>query len=169
MTVEERLARVEARLDINQLEAEYARTWDTCDADAWASCFTADGSFEMCGFGERRPRRFCGHLELAEFCRATTDRYEGIHLINPGAVDITGDTATGWVHFSYFDRDRTDPTVPVRQVAGVYSVLYVHTAAGWRMRRRREQAVLAEGTFHGFPEAKHMWQPAPVGADWATA
>ncbi|HEV8296114.1 MAG TPA: nuclear transport factor 2 family protein [Acidimicrobiales bacterium] len=147
----------DARLQIQWLEAEYARTWDTGDAEGWADCFVPTGAFEMCSYGTRRARRFSGHDELVAFCRTTTDRYEGIHLINPAAVTLDGERATGWVHFSYHDRDRLDPAVPPRHVVGVYAVQYVRTSAGWRMERRREQAVMADGTFFGVPTAARMW------------
>src|SRR5947209_3027249 len=49
MTLEQRVHALEARLDILQLEAVYARTWDTADAPRWAGVFTADGAFVLIG------------------------------------------------------------------------------------------------------------------------
>jgi hypothetical protein len=153
------------RLAILQLEAEYARTWDAQDAEGWAACFTHDGAFEMGSVPGGLPAlRFAGRAELTEFCRLGSGRYEGIHLLS--APSLTFDRAPGqdaarawgWVHFSYFDRDRT--TDAVRQVVGVYAVTYVLSDdGGWRMGLRREQAVMSEHGFHGFPTADRMWAP----------
>jgi hypothetical protein len=153
------------RLAILQLEAEYARTWDSQDADGWAACFTEDGAFEMGSVPGGLPAmRFAGRAELTEFCRLGSGRYEGIHLLS--APSLTFDStsnggsprAWGWVHFSYHDRDRK--TDVVRQVVGVYAVTYVRGDDGaWRMALRREQAVMSEHGFHGFPTADRMWAP----------
>jgi hypothetical protein len=146
------------RLALLQLEAEYARTWDTQDASGWAACFTDDGAFEMGSVGDAAAvMRFSGTAELTEFCRRGSGRYEGIHLLSAPALTFDEGTprAWGWVHFSYFDRDRK--TGAVRQVVGVYAVTYARTDAGWRMARRREQAVMTDGAFHGFPDPDRMW------------
>ena len=146
---------VGTRVDLLQLEAEYARTWDTQDARGWAGCFTSDGAFEMGSTANGPSMRFAGADELEAFCRLGSGRYEGIHLLSPPHLTIDGDTARGWVHFSYFDRDRK--TEQVRQVVGVYAVSYARSEAGWKMALRREQAVYSAGTFHGFPSEARMW------------
>ena len=149
------------RLAILQLEAEYARTWDSQDADGWAACFTEDGAFEMGSVPEGMPpMRFAGRAELTEFCRRGSGRYEGIHLLS--APSLTFDDGAprvwGWVHFAYHDRDRK--TQAVRHVVGGYAVTYERGHDGaWRMALRREQAVMNEAGFHGFPTADRMWAP----------
>jgi hypothetical protein len=154
------------RLAISQLEAEYARTWDSQDADGWAACFTDDGAFEMGSVPGGLPAmRFAGRAELTEFCRVGSGRYEGIHLLSAPSLtfegsddDGGGSRAWGWVHFSYYDRDRK--TDAVRHVVGVYAVTYARGGDGaWRMALRREQAVMSEHGFHGFPTADRMWAP----------
>ena len=155
------------RLAILQLEAEYARTWDSQDADGWAACFTADGAFEMGSTPGGLPAlRFAGTAELTEFCRFGSGRYEGIHLLSApsltfdreehGDADGRASRVWGWVHFSYHDRDRK--TQALRHVVGVYAVTYARGDDGaWRMAVRREQAVVNEAGFHGFPTADRMW------------
>jgi len=145
------------RLAILQLEAEYARTWDLRDAPGWAACFTADGTFELGSIGPKPALRFEGTAGLAEFCRRATGRYDGIHLLSPPSLTLEGDTARGWVHFQYFDRDRK--TGARRQVVGVYAVTYRRTREGWRMHLRREQAVIEDDVFAGFPTDDQMWGP----------
>ena len=155
------------RLAILQLEAEYARTWDSQDADGWAACFTDDGAFEMGTVPDGLPAmRFAGRAELTEFCRRGSGRYEGIHLLSAPSLtfdrNADGDAARawGWIHFSYYDRDRK--TGAVRHVVGVYAVTYAREQeddGAWRMELRREQAIMSGGAFHGFPSADRMWSP----------
>jgi len=150
------------RLAILQLEAEYARTWDSQDSDGWAACFTDDGAFEMGSTPGGMPAmRFAGRAELTEFCRRGSGRYEGIHLLSGPSLTFDAEDesrAWGWVHFSYHDRDRK--TEAVRHVVGVYAVTYTRADDGvWRMALRREQAVMNEAGFHGFPTADRMWAP----------
>lgn len=144
------------RLAILQLEARYARTWDTQDAHGWAACFTDDGAFEMGSAGAGPAFRAAGREALAEFCRRGSGRFEGIHLLSAPDLDFgPPGTARGWVHFQYLDRDRK--TGARRQVAGVYAVTYRRTGEGWRMAVRREQAVMSGGQWHGFPAPEQMW------------
>ena len=153
------------RLAILQLEAEYARAWDSQDADGWAACFTENGAFEMGTVPGGLPAtRFAGRAELTEFCRRGSGRYEGIHLLSAPSLtferrdDGDASRAWAWVHFSYYDRDRK--TDAVRHVVGVYAVTYARDGDGaWRMALRREQAVMSEHGFHGFPSADRMWSP----------
>ena len=163
--VDEVVDQVADRLAILQLEAEYARTWDSQDADGWAACFTDDGVFEMGSVPDGMPAmRVAGRAELTEFCRRGSGRYDGIHLLSAPSLtfdadrDSTASRVWGWVHFSYHDRDRK--TQAVRHVVGVYAVTYVRGSdLVWRMALRREQAVMNETGFHGFPSADRMWAP----------
>jgi SnoaL-like domain len=151
-----------SRLAILQLEAEYARTWDSKDAAGWAACFTDEGAFEMSAVPGGMPAmRFAGRSELEQFCSMGTSIYEGIHLLSPPDLTIVGDRARGWVHFSYFDRNVS--TEEVRHVVGVYAVTYLCTDAGWKMELRHEQAVftrvITHGAFHGFPHPSELQHP----------
>jgi SnoaL-like domain len=151
-----------SRLAILQLEAEYARTWDSKDAAGWAACFTDDGAFEMSAVPGGLPAmRFAGRSELEQFCSMGTSVYEGIHLLSAPDLTITGHNARGWVHFSYFDRNLK--TEEVRHVVGVYAVTYLRTDEGWKMALRHEQAVLTrvitDGAFYGFPDPRDLLGP----------
>ena len=55
--------------DIRALVASYAFALDLGDADAFADCFTDDGSFEIAALPEGQPlaRRFEGRDALKEF------------------------------------------------------------------------------------------------------
>lgn len=139
---------VEAHLALLNLEGEYARTWDTGDAEGWASLFTADGVFEMAAAGQMPAARFEGRGALADFCRTINESYEGIHLIHTPSLSIEPLHARGWVHFEYRARHQGE----LLHVCGVYQVLYQKTSEGWRIRQRYEQAVQRDGEFYGIPK-----------------
>ena len=145
------------RLEILQLEADYARTWDCRDADGWAALFTEDGAFELGSFGDAPSYRFAGRERLARFCRRVSARQEGIHLLSAPSLRFDGDTAFGWVHFQYLDQHRE--TGDRRHAIGVYAVTYVRTGDGWRMQLRREQPVVLSDRFGEFPTPERMWDP----------
>jgi ketosteroid isomerase-like protein len=146
------------RLAILQLEADYARTWDSRDAAGWAGLFTEDGAFELAGFDGDPSYRFEGRERLTRFCLKVSARQEGIHLLAAPSLTFDGATARGWVHFQYFDRNRE--TDARRQVLGVYAVTYVRAGDGsWRMRLRREQPVAIDDRFADFPSPARMWDP----------
>lgn len=146
MTILER----EARLEILNLEGEYARTWDTADADGWASLFTEDGVFEMLAVGDTPGSRHQGREALAAFCRAINESYEGLHLIHVPSLSIADSDARGWIHFEFLARHG----VELIRLAGVYQVLYRLTTEGWRIGHRLEQAVQqGSNTFHSVPKS----------------
>jgi len=146
------------RLAILQLEADYARTWDTRDATGWADLFTEDGAFELGGMADDPSYRFEGRERLTRFCERVSSRQEGIHLLSAPSLSFDGDTARGWVHFQYFDRNHE--TGERRHVIGVYAVTYARGDDGrWRMRLRREQPVVVSDRFGSFPTPARMWDP----------
>jgi ketosteroid isomerase-like protein len=146
------------RLAILRLEADYARTWDCRDAAGWAALFTEDGAFELGGLGDDPSYRFEGRARLERFCAKVSGRQAGIHLLATPSLTLDGDTARGWVHFQYFDRNHE--TGERRHVVGVYAVTYVRGDDGtWRMCLRREQPVVLDDRFGDFPTPARMWDP----------
>lgn len=149
MTVDDdihaRLAELEARLAIIDLEGTYARTWDTADAAGWANCFTPDGAFVLLAVGVRPEKRIAGHAALAAFCVSVNQVHTGMHLMHLPQLRVDGATATGRVHFEFKSVVRVDPKATTHHVTlGWYDVTYVRTEAGWRMQERREQGVASE-------------------------
>lgn len=140
--------RIEAHLALLNLEGEYARTWDTGDAEGWASLFTADGIFEMAAAGQMPAARIEGSDALADFCRTTNESYEGIHLIHTPSLEIEPLQARGWLHFEFRARHEGE----LLHVCGVYQVLYRKTSEGWRIHHRYERAVQRDDEFYGIPK-----------------
>jgi hypothetical protein len=142
MSLEERVATLEATLALMTLEAEYARSWDTADADGWAEVFTPDGVFELVGTADRPTRCYEGRDALKEFCQVFNRLWTGLHLMHLPQIMVDGETASSRVHFEWTAVSRRDPNRTVqRRVHGYYEVRYRHTAAGWRMLRRVEHGV----------------------------
>ena len=95
VALEQRLAAAEARLEIYDLEAEYARAWDAGDSKAWAALFVSDGVFQMAGVG-LQPERICtGTLELETFCVEVSAFYRWLHFIHLPRVRIAEDREDG--------------------------------------------------------------------------
>jgi hypothetical protein len=145
------------RLAIIDLEARYARTFDSCDPEGWAACFTPDGALEMSGVGGHRSRRIEGRAALADFCRHFNARYDSIHMPHLPELTIDGDTARGWVHWQYFDANRE--TGERRHVVGVYAVTYHRLDEGWRFHVKRERVFSSDEMFAGYPSTNVMWSP----------
>ena len=149
MSLEERVAKLEAMLSLMTLEAEYARSWDTGDADGWADVFTEDGAFELAGSGDRPTRSYEGRAALRDFCETFNAQWTGLHLMHVPQIAVEGDTATGRVHFEWTAVSRRDPNRTMQaRVFGYYLITYRNTPVGWRMLRRVEHgAGRAESRF----------------------
>jgi len=133
------------RLSILSLEGEYARRWDTQDAEGWAALFSDRGVFRTIGVGKLASLRFEGHAELSAFCRETNAQFEGIHLIHTPSVQVAGDEARSWSHFEFQSSRVHGQTGELNRGTGVYSTIYRRSAAGWRILRRAEQVVTING------------------------
>ena len=147
----DRLARIEAHLELLNLEGEYSRTWDIADGDGWAALYTEDGVFELLPTsGGGRAFWVEGRERLAAFCHDFNRGTEGLHLLHTPSFSIDGERARSWIHFEF--RSRRGESGETGLVAGIYNVSYLRTDAGWRIRHRVEQGVLrSRDAFTGVP------------------
>jgi hypothetical protein len=142
MSLEDRVARLEAMLELMTLEAEYARSWDTADAEGWAAVFTDDGVFELVGSRGRPTQTYEGRAALRRFCEVVNGEWTGLHLMHVPQLVVEGDGASGRVHFEWTSVARSDGTHTVQgRTYGYYDVSYRRTPEGWRMARRVEHGV----------------------------
>ena len=137
-----RLAALESRLELLDLEGRYSRTWDTADAVGWAGCFTEDGVFSLASVRGEPSRRFEGREALERMCRDFTAQVTGLHLLHLPELSLAGDEATSRIHFEFRSvrRDAPDATQQA-SVSGYYQTTYRRTAEGWRIHERHEKAV----------------------------
>jgi hypothetical protein len=149
-TLQGRVDILEARLAIIQLEAEYARSWDFGDGEAWAGLFTDDGVFEIGPVGDRPCTQVKGSVELATYCRAFSAHTSGLHLMHLPRLVIEGDQAKGDLYFEFrFQRSLEPPESILGTTTGYYEIDYRLTPKGWRMLRRVEHPVARDNrTFY---------------------
>jgi hypothetical protein len=129
-----RLAAVEDRLALIELEGLYARTYDAREGEAWAALFTPDGIYQArgatpAGSGGSFVQ---GRAALARFCSDAT--YDGIHFLHLPQLTISGDRALGRVHLEFVSRDHGEHTQ--RRMAGYYDIEYARVDGRWLIKHR---------------------------------
>jgi hypothetical protein len=128
-----RLAAVEDRLALIELEAMYARTYDAREGEAWAALFTPDGIYQSRGASASGGGSFVqGRAALARSC--VEAKHDGIHLMHLPQLTITGDRAIGRVHLEFAARDHGDDTH--RRMVGYYDIEYARVDGRWFIKRR---------------------------------
>ncbi|KHK89190.1 nuclear transport factor 2 family protein [Novosphingobium malaysiense] len=128
LTVEQRLARMEARLEIGELPCRYARAVDGRDLDAWVDLFVEDVDCGRYGKGREALKRFIDP--------AVRTFYRSIHFVCGHVVDfVSDDEATGTVYCRAEHEDGDDWVV----MAIVYFDRYVRRDGHWYFQKRSEK------------------------------
>jgi hypothetical protein len=146
---EQRLARLEARLEIGQLPIRYALAVDQRDVDAWTALFVPDVDMGRHGRGRDA---LCAYIEprLRWF-------YRSVHFICGHRIELTdADTATGQVYC------RAEHEVDDRWIVMAirYDDRYRRVGGEWLFESRRERHWYA---------ADQTERPQSVGFDSWTA
>ncbi|PZU00415.1 MAG: nuclear transport factor 2 family protein [Brevundimonas sp.] len=134
MSIEARIAKLEAESDIRRLKARY---WNACDAKdvaAIRACFTEDAELDYPPLGQFG---LDGLIEIFTSIAVGTPVVDVHQGHNAEIRVIDGDNAEGvWnLGFSTFN-----PAVGAyRTIAGIYHDRYVRTADGWRIAYSRHQ------------------------------
>lgn len=113
-------------VDIQQLYAKYNWSLDAGDAEAYASTFTADGTFN----------NNVGHDAIVKFAN-TFHAGLGAHVKHWNTnlmITPTADGATGQVYLVLVDFAGKPPTIAT---SASYSDELVKTAQGWRFKKRQ--------------------------------
>lgn len=143
--IEARLAEVECRLEIMDLEAEYARSWDAADSEAWAAVFTSDGVFEASPVGSQPVCLQRGRLELSAFCREVSAHYRGLHYMHLPRITIDGAVAYGRLHFEWVGLYNPRENYRGRRdAAGYYDVTYRKENGRWLIAHRLEKQITGQ-------------------------
>lgn len=129
-------------LELLNLEAIYAKTWDSCDARGWAEVFTHDGVFEIAAVGDRQAIRIEGRNELEQFCSDFTATTKGVHLPSIPALEIQDGIATGHLNFHFVAVGRQNPAHTITRTAtGYYVVRYKKVDGAWLVEHRVEKVL----------------------------
>lgn len=118
------------RTEIRELTARYGRYFDDGDAEAFADCFTEDGSMEVVGGPSSR-----GRLELISMCQNVP--WGTLHVTVDPTIEVDGDTAIQVVTILSMARAADRSEKPRVRATGRYVDDLVRTPKGWRFSRRR--------------------------------
>jgi hypothetical protein len=128
ISLEQRLARVEARIAIGELPARYARAVDARDIDAWLNLFVENVDCGRFGNGREALRRFIDPA-LRTF-------YRSVHFLCGHVVDFeSDDAATGTVYCRAEHEDGDRWVV----MAIIYFDRYVRCGGDWFFESRDEK------------------------------
>jgi hypothetical protein len=113
------------RLDLIELAARAARTFDENDAHGYADCFLEDGLYESPRIGLRAK----GRIELMEMCSSRGG--EDLHFCMNFEIELHGNEAR--VRSALLLSSRNGPLV---NTTGHYISDCVRTPQGWRYRHK---------------------------------
>lgn len=142
MTIEERLARLEAESEIRRVKARYLNACDAKQADVVRACFTADAVIDFEGMGVFTVDQLVGIFTEIAVNSPITDSHHG----HNGEIEIlSADTAKAvWnLGFTTYDPRRGQ----FRALSMFYHDEYRRTEDGWRISKTKSLARSAlEGT-----------------------
>lgn len=152
-SIEERVRALEDKLEIIELEAAYARTFDEHDGESWSALFTDDGVYQSRPVGGARPLTFVQGTEaLRAYCADAP--FDGIHFLHLPQLALHGDTARARVHLEFHGSYRQDAGAPRLAMHGFYDVAYHRVDGRWRIAHRVTTAFSREqSTVLGYPTA----------------
>jgi len=136
-SLDERVRRLEDLLEIQNLQALYARYADRgwvgaqTDSEALANLFTENGVWSSPKVGT-----FEGRQAIREGLGRGTMPFS-LHLLLSPQISVEGDEATGTWRALFA---LTSPDKTALWGGGGYEVRYRRTAAGWRIRELRTQS-----------------------------
>jgi hypothetical protein len=160
-TIQRRLREVEDRLALLDLEATYARAYDSQQGERWAELFTVDGVYQGRQLEGMPPQNLIrGRENLARFC--ADQPASGMHSMHAPQLELDGDRATGRVHFQFQSMGVDDHRrTHFREVTGSYDIAYVRTEEGWRIQRRVTNylEIVQRTTFAYQAAPAAVWEP----------
>jgi uncharacterized protein (TIGR02246 family) len=126
-----RVQRLEDMEEIRMVLTEYGRTLDTRDFAAYSQLFAKDGEW-VGGFGSvQGPAAIQAFMEKNV---GTVNKAHNFHLLTNFAIEVHGDTATAWSHWSFVVP--TPDNKPVIAQSGRYDDLLIRENGRWRFKRR---------------------------------
>ena len=158
-SIEQRLRALEDRLEIIDLEATYARSFDERDGATWSGLFTEDGVYQSRPVGDAPPVTFVqGRAALHAFCRDAP--FAGIHFLHLPQLVFDGDAATARIHLEFHGDYAEDAGAPRLSMRGFYDVAYRRLDGRWLIAHRVTTAFNREQTtVLGYPTTAARAEP----------
>lgn len=150
--IEQRLRSLEDRLEIIDLEATYARSFDEHDGATWSSLFTPDGVYQSRATDGAAPvTHVQGRAALHDYCRNAP--FSGIHFLHLPQLRFSGDdNATARIHLEFHGDYPSEPGAPRLAMRGFYDVAYRRVDGHWLIAHRVTSAFGREQlTVLGYP------------------
>jgi uncharacterized protein (TIGR02246 family) len=126
-----RVQRLEDMEEIRIVLTEYGKTLDARDFAAYSQLFAKDGEW-VGGFGTVK-----GPAEIQAFMEknvGTVNKAHNFHLLTNFVIEVHGDTATAWSHWSFVVP--TPDNKPVIAQGGRYDDLLIRENGRWKFKRR---------------------------------
>jgi SnoaL-like domain len=134
LSTDDRLRRLEDRVEIRQLIQTYRRHLDARDLTAYGLLFAADGEWlGGTGYG-KSPAGITAMLEERLPGNTSATGQSSWHLVAEPEIVLHGDRATGDVTWALVGRG--DGDTPTLQLLGHYADTYVRENGQWRFQRR---------------------------------
>lgn len=134
LTIEQRLTRLEARAEIQDLAARYFLATDDDDWQTLADCFTADASFAASGFGEVSGR----DNVIALLRQARSGMGQTVHTIDYAHVELEHENRAGGTVTAHLELGMGEQTV---YGAVRYIDRYEREDGRWAIASREMKAV----------------------------
>lgn len=120
----------EDQLAIHQLYARYNHAIDSGNGDAWAACFTPDGTFTS------GPANFAGSEALAGFVRGFAERMKARHWTNNIVIEANGADAKGTCYLMLFRLAPGEKPPAVLQTTAMYNDVLTLAGGEWKFASR---------------------------------
>ncbi len=130
-SLESRVQRLEDREEIRIVLTEYGRTLDAREFGAYSHLFAKDGEW-VGGFGTvQGPAAIQAFMEKNV---GTVNRAHNFHLLTNFVIEVQGDTAKAWSHWSFVVP--TPDNKPVIAQGGRYDDTLIRENGHWKFKRR---------------------------------
>jgi 3-phenylpropionate/cinnamic acid dioxygenase small subunit len=119
----------EETLAIQQLYARYNHAIDSGDAQGWAACFTAEGTFSSA------TGNFAGREQLAAFAEGFARRLKARHWTNNLLIDAADGGASGKCYLMLLRLGDADTSTSIL-TTGIYTDALVKEDGAWKFKSR---------------------------------